>query len=947
MPSKLPEVGSECYSVYLDDTTGVHHVTPRKAYLRTWKRKARNTPPTKYHWDSSVAQPRIVRDVVRQIQFGIFGKRKARNTPPMKYLWDSSVAQPRPIREIVRQIQFGMFGQENEVDEFGPAHDEAAENQISLASSSMSTSLDDDSNGTISALAGSDKSRRPSTGSQGSEISTSTVPTSPASSTSLTLPFDKSTLIDLPKFSIAPGKASHVIEALTLERPKHNEPEKIDDLDTTAVRRLSRDLSISYRQLKQWGVLQDLESPCLEDDPPRSGLTMTNDGQIIVAKDASNEAQSSLTSPQPVVNTPPFAPECTGPQSLNGTTMSVPLRLGSSIPVDAINAINTEFYRLWNEGISGRCWVPGQDEDEVQNLAVVNIVPLFGALPADILVVVNDFNKIVANLWAEGHPKRLLVQGSDDHHLINELAARNLEWSYFGSFLKNNAGRTTANELTTQHRKTLEEAPSSFEWYLQNLGGDGQYRKHRSVEVTNVDENNRSKHDSCEDTSFHHLNFNNDRVSERNYTPAEVSFWAASTTITKRLMPCAEQCHVHRVKVITSQAFKRVDPVMYTGTNIEALRSLTGSAMRDAATSEVEVVYEAFGTWTQDNYTMEDLEPRVVSADHGDYYEHSESGLYNYPQRPYYINDEHAEHSLCNVNDPQSSNPSMSRVRSGYEQKFSNLGPDRGVKSPADDDDDDENVSEAETDIEDELCFEREPIHHQSTRQIDETSIVGESSEDTPEEAILLGSDVSAGDSQNQSVWNEFMHTEAQHRLAYWSSSPGRVMRGECDHSYIEDPETEEMERHPNLDWESLDMIADSAEQLNLAPRERDPGYPGYVFTLLGPGTLAQKLISGHRITTADVDSESDPIESSHSRNSSISSTNSSSEAGSAHTRSSSVSSISDLSFEDDKEQMEVEEVEESVSGEEDTLEPLSKDTLALVLLHFLEHFASEKTGIA
>ena len=863
----------------------------------------------------------------------------------MKYLWDSSVTQPRPIREIVRQIQFGMFGQENEVDEVRPVHDEAAENQVSLAS----FSIEGHSNGTISAVVGPNESRRSSTRSQGSEVCTSTVPTSPASSMPSTLPFDKSALIDLPKFPIAPGKSSRAIEALALESPKHDDPEKTDDLDVKAIRRLSRDLSLSYRQLKQWGVLQDRDSLCLEDVPPRSGLTMTEDGQISVAENGSNELQSSLTSPQPVVDTPPRAPECTGPPSLNGTTMSVPLRLGSSIPVDAINAINTEFYRLWNEGISGRCWVPGQDEDEVQNLAVVNIVPLFGALPADILVIVNDFNKIVANLWAEGHPKRLLIQGSDDHHLINELAARNLEWSYFGSFLKNNAGRTTANEPTTRHRKTLEEAPSSFEWYLQSLGGDGQYRKHRPVEVTKVDENNRSKHDSCEDASFHHFNFNNDRISERNYTPAEVSFWAASTTINKRLMPCAEQCHVHRVNVITSQAFKRVDPVMYTGTNIEALRSLTGSAMRDAATSEVEVVYEAFGTWTQDNYTMEDLEPRVVSADHGDYYEHSGSGLYNYPQRPYYMNDEHAEHSLCNVNDPQSSNPSMSRVRSGYEQKFSNLGPDRGVKSPAhdDDDDDDENVSEAETDIEDEVCFEREPIHHQSTRQIDETLLVGESSEDTPEEAILLGYEVSVGDSQNQSVWNEFMHTEAQHRLAYWSSSPGRVMRGECDHSYIEDPETEEMEQHPNLDWESLDMMTDSAEQFNLAPRERDPGYPDYVIEVLGPGALAQKLISGQRITTADVDSESDPIESSHSRNSSISSTNSSSEAGSAHTRSSSVSSISDLSFEDSKEQIEVEEVEESVSGEEDTLELLSEDKLALVLLHFLEQFASEKTGIA
>ena len=48
--------------------------------------------------------------------------------------------------------------------------------------------------------------------------------------------------------------------------------------------------------------------------------------------------------------------------------------------------------------------------------------------------------------------------------------------------------------------------------------------------------------------------------------------------------------------------------------------------------------------------------------------------------------------------------------------------------------------------IENEICFEREPIHHQITRQIDEISIAGDLPEDTPEEATFYGSDVSAGD---------------------------------------------------------------------------------------------------------------------------------------------------------------------------------------------------------
>ncbi len=189
--------------------------------------------------------------------------------------------------------------------------------------------------------------------------------------------------------------------------------------------------------------------------------------------------------------------------------------------------------------------------------------------------------------------------------------------------------------------------------------------------------NNRAKYKSRNDTSFHHLNFNYDPVHERNYTPAEVSFWAASTTINKMLVPCAENCLVHRVKVVTSQAFKRVDPVICTGTDIQSLRELTGSAMRNAATSDVEVAYEAVGSWNQDQFTLEDVVPRVVSADDGDVYEHSESGPYTHLQRPLYINNKHDEHKLCNFKDPIRSNPPTSRVKLGYERKFSTLGPSR------------------------------------------------------------------------------------------------------------------------------------------------------------------------------------------------------------------------------------------------------------------------------
>ena len=381
----------------------------------------------------------------------------------------------------------------------------------------------------------------------------------------------------------------------------------------------------------------------------------------------------------PVVNIPPVNSKIL---SLKDTAASVPFGLGSPIPIHAINAINTEFFRLWYEGVSGRCWIPGQDEDEVQRLATVNVAPLYDDLPQDIMLVAKDFNTIVAELWEQGHPRRPLLGGRDDD-LVFKLAACNLAWSYFRTRLENNVKRPTEDRLTVQPRKILGAAPSSSEWFLQALGRDDQYSEHRSVETAKVERDSKSKHSSRDDTCFHHLNFNYDAVYERNYTPAEVSFWAASTTINKTLVSCAEHCLVHQVKVVTSQAFKKVDPVIYTGTNIEALRELTGSAMRNAATSDVEVAYEAVGTWNQDVLTLEDVEPRVVSVNDGDHYEHSQSGLYNFLQRPLYINDEHDEHKLCNFNGPEGLNPSMSRVRLGYEQKFSNLGPSQGVKPPA------------------------------------------------------------------------------------------------------------------------------------------------------------------------------------------------------------------------------------------------------------------------
>lgn len=143
-------------------------------------------------------------------------------------------------------------------------------------------------------------SRRPSDGSQGSGNPTSTVPTSPSSSTFSALRYWKSVLVNLPNFPIAPGKPSHIIEALALEGSKEHDPEKTNDSDSVVVRRRSWDLRISNRQLIHWDEIQECsKSPCLEYVPAsESDLTVTEEGQIIMVRDTSNNGHSSLTLPQ-------------------------------------------------------------------------------------------------------------------------------------------------------------------------------------------------------------------------------------------------------------------------------------------------------------------------------------------------------------------------------------------------------------------------------------------------------------------------------------------------------------------------------------------------------------------------------------------------------------------------------------------------------------------------
>ena len=146
VPSRLPEADLGCYSVDLDDTTGVHHVTLQSASLRTTLQLTNLSNPgfSSHVFDFSDGK---MTPVPRVSSAATGSKRKARKTPSRESQWDSSVAQPRHVRDIVRQIKFGTCGQDNEVDEVEPV-------RCQVVGPPKSTSQDGVSNKTNSALTG-------------------------------------------------------------------------------------------------------------------------------------------------------------------------------------------------------------------------------------------------------------------------------------------------------------------------------------------------------------------------------------------------------------------------------------------------------------------------------------------------------------------------------------------------------------------------------------------------------------------------------------------------------------------------------------------------------------------------------------------------------------------------------------------------------------------------
>ena len=214
VPSKSPEVGSECYFVDLDGITGVYHVVLRRLSLRSTLSLASLSAPRSSSHVAEFSSGKMT--TVPRVKYSA-SKSKARKTSFSQQANDSRSSLSKSPTSIPRVLSWNTAiptSLEAEVSTCAAQSRSPVETLVKTPTSDSST-----------------PSRRSSAGSQGGGLSTSTAPTSPASPIFPTLPEWKSVLADLPQIPIVAGKPSHFIEALGLEKLKHNDPEKTCDPD--------------------------------------------------------------------------------------------------------------------------------------------------------------------------------------------------------------------------------------------------------------------------------------------------------------------------------------------------------------------------------------------------------------------------------------------------------------------------------------------------------------------------------------------------------------------------------------------------------------------------------------------------------------------------------------------------------------------------------------------
>lgn len=191
--------------------------------------------------------------------------------------------------------------------------------------------------------------------------------------------------------------------------------------------------------------------------------------------------------------------------------------------------------------------------------------------------------------------KRVLEDGYDVKH-----AQGNVDWWH----MYQASQRLVASGQL--RRRVLEEMDRSLDWFWTVEKADGTkaivHRGFREATPAVPEWPQPSYPDS--ERPVHHLNFAGQPVYCKSATPPAVSLWAA-------LSPALEMRKDYNKSlfrtVVSSEAGRYLDPFYYSGPVV--IPDLSGTALRDLVTGQVEKVYHDCGYWNQEQLDYDDDRP--------------------------------------------------------------------------------------------------------------------------------------------------------------------------------------------------------------------------------------------------------------------------------------------------------------------------------------------------
>ena len=343
-------------------------------------------------------------------------------------------------------------------------------------------------------------------------------------------------------------------------------------------------------------------------------------------------------------------------EPLSGTvvaTTDIPNHTCYRLPAAMIEAINLEYIRLRSletpENFEG-------DDEKVYEQALANIKGDYDDIPDDILFWVSEVNSEFGRLCSEGQRDGGAWELNYQFEQVVALALSNVEWHYFGHLLKESRPADFVQQV-------MVAADSPKVWLMDVPGGDTDCPGYR-FRGTATSEEEETAANQYDTRGLHHINFNGDYVYERSCTPPAVSYWAIRTTRYKQLRYTDSTSKavpaVHLKSVLSAQAFKYVDPVQQSGTNADtptdtAGSYLTGSHLQDAVIGDIEVIYQPWGSWWEDDYSENEVIPQQSMQ--GDEFHQASMPEYIFLQRPYYMDSRDQQHDLLKFNGQPHINP--------------------------------------------------------------------------------------------------------------------------------------------------------------------------------------------------------------------------------------------------------------------------------------------------